>query len=85
MKTKSLKGKAQGFNQGVGVGQVPGFWLEVQVQHDVVLENGDEQHDAEAGEHAQVLQDKVTQVAALVVFTVTMEHLGQLVREGDGQ
>lgn len=52
--------------------------LEVEVKDDAVLEDGDEQHDGEACEHAYVLQDKVSQLAALVSFTVAVQHLGQL-------
>lgn len=52
--------------------------LEAKVEHDAVLKDGNEQHDAKACEHAYVLQDKVSQLAAFVTFTITMQHLRQL-------
>lgn len=52
--------------------------LEAKVKHNVFLEDGDQQHDAEPCEHAQVLQDKVTHLTALVLLTVTMKHLWHL-------
>lgn len=55
--------------------------LEVEVQHDAVLEDGDEEHDGEACEHAYILQDKVSQLAVVVIFTITMQHLRQLVNK----
>lgn len=52
--------------------------LEAKVKHYVILEDGDQQHDAKTCEHAQVLQDKVAHLTALVLLTVTMKHLWQL-------
>lgn len=52
--------------------------LKVKIENDAVFEDGDEQHDAEPGQHAEVLQDKVTQLAALVVLAVPVEHFRQL-------
>ncbi len=52
--------------------------LKAKIENDLVFEDGDEQHDAEPGQHAQVLQDKVSQLAALVVLTVPMKHFWQL-------
>lgn len=53
----------------------PRSLLKANFKNDLVLKDGDEQHDAKAGQHAQVLQDKVSQLAALVVLAVTVEHL----------
>lgn len=55
--------------------------LEVEVKHDAVLEDGDEQHDGEACEHAYILQDKVSQLAVFVIFTIAVQHLRQLVNK----
>lgn len=52
--------------------------LKAKIENDAVFEDGDEQHDAEPGQHAEVLQDKVTQLAALVVLAVPVEHFWQL-------
>lgn len=52
--------------------------LKAKVENDLVFEDGDEQHDAKPGQHAQVLQDKVSQLAALVVLTVPVKHFWQL-------
>lgn len=52
--------------------------LKVKIENDAVLKDGDEQHDGEPGQHAQVLQDKVSQLATLVVLTVPVEHFWQL-------
>lgn len=52
--------------------------LEVEVKHYTVLEDGDEQHDGETCEHAYVLQDKVSHLAALVIFAIAVQHLGHL-------
>lgn len=52
--------------------------LKSKIKNYLVLEDGDEQHDGEPGEHAQVLQDKVSQLAALVVLAVPVEHFRQL-------
>lgn len=52
--------------------------VEVELERDAVLEDGDEQHDGEAGEHSCVLQDKVSQLAGFVFFTITVQHLRQL-------
>ena len=52
--------------------------LEAKIEDDLVFEDGDEQHDAEPGQQAQVLQDKVSQLAALVVLAVPVEHFWQL-------
>lgn len=56
----------------------PPFRLKSKIKNDLVLEDGDEQHDGEAGEHAQVLQDEVSQLAALVVLAVPVKHFRQL-------
>lgn len=55
--------------------------LKAKIENDAVFEDGDEQHDAEPGEHAQVLQDKVSQLAALVVLAVPVKHFWQLRKE----
>lgn len=60
----------------------PESGLEAKVEHDAIFKDGDEQHDAEPGEHAKVLQDEVTQLASLVLFAVTVKHLRQLLRGG---
>lgn len=52
--------------------------LKSKIKNDLVLEDGDEQHDGKAGEHAQVLQDEVSQLAALVVLAVPVKHFRQL-------
>lgn len=52
--------------------------LKSKIKNDLVLEDGDEQHDGEAGEHAQVLQQEVSQLAALVVLAVPVKHFRQL-------
>lgn len=52
--------------------------LELEVEHDAVLEDGDEQHDGKACEHAYVLQDKVSQKAAFLLFTIAVQHLRHL-------
>lgn len=54
--------------------------LKAKIENDAVFEDGDEQHDAEPGQHAQVLQEKVSQLAALVVLAVPVEHFWQLGR-----
>lgn len=57
---------------------LPLLLLKAKIKNDAVLEDGDEQHDAEPGQHAQVLQDKVSQLAALVVLAVPVKHFWQL-------
>lgn len=52
--------------------------LKAKFENDLVLEDGDEQHDAEPGQHAQVLQDEVSELAALVFLAVPMKHFWQL-------
>lgn len=52
--------------------------LKSQIKNDLVLEDGNEQHDGEPGEHAQVLQDEVSQLAALVVLAVPVKHFREL-------
>lgn len=52
--------------------------LKAKIEHNAVFKDGDEQHDAEPGQHAQVLQDKVSQLAAFVFFAVAVKHLWQL-------
>lgn len=52
--------------------------LKAKIKNNAVFEDGDEQHDTEPGQHAQVLEDKVSQLAALVVLTVSMKHFWQL-------
>lgn len=52
--------------------------VEVELERDAVLEDGDEQHDGEAGEHACVLQGEVSQLAGFVFLAVAVQHLGQL-------
>lgn len=52
--------------------------LEAKINHNVILEDGDQQHDAESREHAKVLQDEVTHLTAFVLLAVTVKHLWQL-------
>lgn len=52
--------------------------LEAKIENNAVFEDGDEQHDGEPSQHAQVLQDKVSQLAPLVVLTVPVKHFWQL-------
>lgn len=52
--------------------------LKAKIENNLVFEDSDEQHDAEPGQHAQVLQDKVSQLAALVVLAVPVKHFWQL-------
>lgn len=56
--------------------------LKAKIENDAVFKDGDEQHDAEPGQHAQVLQDKVSQLAALVVLAVAVKHLWQHIHQG---
>lgn len=44
--------------------------LKAKFKNYLVLKDGDEQHDAEPSQHAQVLQDEVSDLAALVVLAV---------------
>lgn len=46
--------------------------LEAEVQLDLVLEDGDEQHDAEAHEDAGVLEQEVAAVAEALVSSVVV-------------
>lgn len=50
-----------------------------QVQLDVMLEDGDEQHDGEAQQDARVLQQEVASVANAVVASVVVKHLWHLI------
>lgn len=59
--------------------------LKAKVENDAVFEDGDEQHDAEPGQHAQVLQDKVSKLAALVVLAVPVKHFWQLRKRQSNQ
>lgn len=59
--------------------------LKPKIENDAVFEDGNEQHDAEPGQHAQVLQDKVSQLAALVVLAVPMKHFWQLGKRQSNQ
>lgn len=44
--------------------------LKAKFKNDLILKDGDEQHDAEPGQHAQILQEEVSELAALVVLAV---------------
>lgn len=57
----------------------------VQVQMDVVLKDGDQQHDAEAQQHAGVLQQEEATVTEAVVAGVVVQHLGHLRWTGSGE
>lgn len=52
--------------------------LKAKFKNDLVLKDGDEQHDAEPRQHAQVLQDEMSKLAALVVLAVPVKHFWQL-------
>lgn len=52
--------------------------LKAKIKNNAVLEDGDEQHDAKPGQQAQVLEDKVSKLAALVVLAVAVKHFWQL-------
>ncbi|KAK5624187.1 hypothetical protein CRENBAI_000005 [Crenichthys baileyi] len=54
--------------------------LKAKVKDDAVLKDGDQQHDAEAGQQAHILQDEVSHVAALVFLAVPMKHFWKLWR-----
>lgn len=49
-----------------------------QVQLDVVLKDGDEQHDGEAQQDARVLQHEEAAVAEAVLAGVVVQHLRHL-------
>lgn len=55
--------------------------VEAKIKNDLVFKDGDEQHDAEPGQQAQVLQHKVSQLAALVVLTVPVKHFWQHIHQ----
>lgn len=57
--------------------------LEAKIKNYAVFKDGYEQHDAEPGQHAQVLEDKMSQLAALVVLTVSVKHFWQLQERKD--
>lgn len=51
---------------------------------DVVLKDGNQQHDAEAQQHAGVLQQEVATVTEAVVTGVVVQHLWHLWRRWTG-
>lgn len=56
----------------------------VQIQLDVVLKDGDQQHDAEAQQDAGVLQQEEAAVTEAMVAGVVVQHLGHLRRPRTG-
>lgn len=52
---------------------------------DVVLKDSDQQHDAEAQQHAGVLQQEEATVTEAVVTGVVVQHLGHLRWTGSGE